>query len=146
VDFDNLKDLERYLRAQIGDVMETELSEEVKTVMQQAITETVYDSYDPKIYQRRSVGGLGDRNNIHAEMVGEMSLEVSNIAPLNNAYGRSPGRNLSEIIISGDGYLYDGDFRYPRDFIGATEESLEQTNSFERVMRQGLNKRGIDVV
>ena len=98
--FNSLSDLDAALNAAISVAMSTTITEAVTDIMVQNIDVSVM-SYDPREYERRSVGGINDRNNI----VGETSnsdrahnLVVRNVAMPNAS------------VITGDNSTWDGSY------------------------------------
>jgi hypothetical protein len=145
--FKNLADLEKYLKKEIDSVLKDDVIDAVRDAQQRAIQEVVYDSYVPEIYERRERdGGLQDSSN----MVGSVDdgvLIVENITPFNEDYGMSKfaPSSLTELVIrGGKGYLYNGDFRRPRDFLTKTVKILEENQAVQKTIKFSLKRRGID--
>ena len=72
--FKDLKSLNAYLQKQVQEVMEKEVSETVKDVMQEHIQKDVYD----KIPEIEHNGGLIDRDNIESRPI-RNGIEVENV-------------------------------------------------------------------
>ncbi len=64
--FNSVSDLDSAINAAIGVAMATTVTEAVTDLMVQNIDANVM-SYEPSEYERRSVGGINDRNNIVGE-------------------------------------------------------------------------------
>ena len=126
-----------------------EVLDEVREIELRHIERDVF-VYSPKIYQRRAVGGIDDRNQI-VGTVNDMQLEVDNTAEFNDDYGSSNhGRGLGTLINDGEsrnGYFYDypGEFTQPRPFLENTEEEIERTDNVENALAKGLKTRGYDI-
>ena len=64
-EFNNTKDLLKAMQAQIDKNMQDHMLNVIKIIETDVIESVVYDSYDPKEYERRrSNGGLADTDNI----------------------------------------------------------------------------------
>ena len=64
-EFNNTKDLLKAMQAQIDKNMQDHMLNVIKIIETDVIESVVYDSYDPKEYERRrSNGGLADPDNI----------------------------------------------------------------------------------
>ena len=144
--FSNIKDLRKYLEQNITSVLENEMSDTVKGSMAEAVDRTVYSTYRPKMYQRRQDrGGLSDKDNMTATVDGNI-LEVENNTPLNNDHGiNRSGKTLTEIVTSGENYMFSGAFEVPRDFIEETRRDLKENDTVRKTMKTALQKRGLDV-
>lgn len=64
-EFNNTKDLLKAMQAQIDKNMQDHMLNVIKIIETDVIESVVYDSYDPKEYERRRAnGGLSDTDNI----------------------------------------------------------------------------------
>ena len=138
------------LKSDIEDVLLDEVLDEVKEIELRHIKQDVFSVYSPKIYQRRTLGGIDDPENIVGE-VKNMQLKVENITRFNDDYGTyNHGTGLADLINDGNsrnGYFYDypGEFEQARAFLDNTEDEIERTNSVENALAKGLKKRGYDI-
>lgn len=151
--FKTLKELlnSRVLENAIEDALSDEVFEEVREVQKQHIISDVYAVYpSPYIYKRRGdEGGLADDDNI-GSIVADKTLIMYNDTPKNDAYGINDiDKSLTEIIITGEGYMYRGHgtgaYLKPRDFVENTKQDLIQNKQHIKAMKQGLKNKGIDV-
>ena len=148
--YDDIDMLLNDLKADIEETLLDEVLDEVKEIELKHIEQDVFSVYSPKIYQRRSSGGIDDPDNIVGE-VNNMELEVDNVTRFNDDYGTyNHGIGLADLINAGNsrnGYFYDypGEFEQPRPFLENTEEEIERTNSVENALAKGLKRRGYDV-
>lgn len=136
----NLKDLEKILKQKIATSLQTDVSHAGREAMKDNIEHTVYEVYEPTMYQRqKDNGGLTDDENIITTMVNDTTLSIE-------SHRMDGDKNVSETIITGKGY--DFEFPYynrPRDFIEATKEDLRHTKSHITALHRGLKKQGLNV-
>lgn len=136
------------LQADIHDVLLDEIAEGAKDVMQNAVSDMVYDAYRPIVYSRRgNNGGLGDKNNMSVTSIQD-GIALTNEAAVNTAYGVSRfanGKSLAEIVCNGgNNYMYgDESYSYyaPRDFITLTQNRLDDGIA-EQIATAALRKKG----
>lgn len=144
--YDDVKELLKFLEADIEDTLMQEVLDEVKEIELRHVEEDVLDIYTPKIYERRNMDGIDDPDNI-VGTVENMELEVENITPFASGYGTwNKGVGLTELINEGNstsGFFYDyyGEFNRPRPFIDNTADEIERTDDVENALAKGLNKR-----
>lgn len=137
------------LKSNIEETLLDEVLDEVKEIELRHIEQDVL-VYSPKIYKRRSNGGISDPDNIVGE-VNNMELEVENVTRFNDDYGTyNHGTGLADLINEGNnrnGYFYDysGEFEQPRPFLENTEEEIERGSSVENALSKGLKRRGYDI-
>ena len=145
--FYNTNDLCKYVQKKIDDALCKDVSESVTDSIVNSVQEVVYAVYNPVMYARRGInGGLADRRNIKCDLIGPGILEAENVTPFN-------GRNdyadtLSEVIISGSGYMYHpnagvGEYERPRDFISESKEDLLLSKKHILALKKGLRRNGI---
>lgn len=155
--YDDEKQLLKDLRSDIENVLMDEVLDKVREIEIEYIEEDVYSVYQPSIYRRRKKnGGLSDPENIIGTIEGDMQLVVENITPFNEEYGGSnSGIGLAEMVNDGGNYLHDYDYGFrgieapyskPRPFLDNTIEEIENTNSVENTLANGLRKRKYYVV
>lgn len=148
--YSDIKALKADLKKDINAVLADEVFNEVRKCELEHIEQDVFSVYNPKIYQRRAVGGIDDPDNIVGS-VQDMELTVVNTAEFNDDYGSSNHcRGLVDLINQGErrgSYYYDypGEFTQPRPFIDRTIEELENTDRLDSALIKGLRKRGIEV-
>lgn len=154
--FNNLKDLELYLKNVVNDVLSDEVAEMVKDKQQDHIMDDVYLQYnivdgqrkEPYVYDRRYYeGGLVDRDNIVAK-VEDGTLTVTNITK-----GQDGVDNLAGLIEYGDNSAYGQyDWKYnrdntqdqylsPRPFIENTRREIAEKKLHVSSLKKGLEKR-----
>lgn len=148
--YDDIDKLLKDMRSDIEDTLSKEVFEEVRDIEMEHVRTDVLNTYSPKIYERRSTGGIDDIRNI-VGYVKDMHLEVDNITRFNRGYGTSNhGIGLADLINNGDrldGYYYDypGVFNLPRPFIDNTQEEINKTDRVDRALEKGLKRRGHDI-
>lgn len=149
--YDDVDDLLRDLKSDIEDTLMDEVLDEVKNIEIEHIEQDVFSVYSPSIYKRRLNDGIDDLDNIVGEVRG-LQLEVDNITEFNNDYGTyNRGRGLADLVNDGEArsgfyYDFDGAFTQPRPFIDNTIDEIEQTNSIENALANGLKRRNYDVL
>lgn len=154
----NMKDLEKYLQAKINKSLQTEVFEEVRDVEQKNIDQTVYDSYTPKVYERREIlDGLIADKNIEGALVRDGVLKVKNVAsPSPSLIGDNPqtpfptwveyGKSPMVHGIDKDNFYIDKSERFPaRPFTRNTIDDLERNKQHVKAMKNGLKKQGLDI-
>lgn len=134
-----LRDLEKKLEDKILSAMLKEVGEAVTKEGINQVEETVY-SYEPKVYERKKKdGGLSDERNWDREAI-HNGVKVWNTRTEN-------GRNIPEIIETGEGYEYTGygyEYEEPRPFIENTRESLRRDKAHVEALKEGLKRQGIE--
>jgi hypothetical protein len=161
--FNNLKELEEYLKPKMLQVVENEVAKEIKDVEQLNIEEVVYQGYvtsnaqgQPWKYKRRRQNdGLQDRDNMveKARYIGNtVELTIENITE-----GSNEDFKIAPLIEYGDGnggkeYEYKNNrddtadqYLAPRPFTEETIKELKLTNRHINAFKQGMRKRGIDI-
>lgn len=155
--YDDEKQLLKDLRSDIENVLMDEVLDKVREIEIEHIEEDVYSVYQPSIYRRRKKnGGLSDPENIIGTIEGDMQLVVENITSFNEEYeGRNSGTGLAEMVNDGGNSEHDYDYGFrsieapyskSRPFLDNTIEEIENTNSVENTLANGLRKRKYDVV
>lgn len=132
-----LKNLERDVKR----VMRHEMKEVAQNAHIAAVWDDVYNAYYPTVYKRRY--DLDSPANMKFEMNG-LELTLTNTTPPNADFGGTTDKDLSEVIVSGDGYDYDP-HPGPRPFFQGTADLLNQGGKAENAMAHGLWARGWDV-
>jgi hypothetical protein len=140
VDFNSLTDLLNHLNEQVAESLEVDVGKTVRETMKEKIKEEVYSVYTPTVYQRQGEhGGLTDDENIEVKMIGKDTVSIESIR-------MDDGRNVSEIVETGEGYQYSFPFAgVARPFTEATREELENNGAIEAALYKGLRKKGLDV-
>lgn len=165
----NLRALLERVNQQVMQHVDDALTKEVFRAVQDAeidaIIDTVYNAYKPKVYKGRgSDGGMEDPQNIviRGASASGGTLVVVNVTPPNpDGYGKERGdeesvttdKVLPELIEYGDGYKgYQYDFKKenasymkPRSFTQSTIETLNAGRAYIEAMRAGLKRQGLDV-
>lgn len=148
--YDDIDELLNDIRSDIEDTLKDEVFEEVRDIELEYIERDVLSAYMPKIYERRTSGGIDDPENI-VGYVKDMQLSVDNITKFNSGYGtKHRGTGLAQLINDGDsfnGYFYDypGEFNQPRPFIDNTILEVEKTDRVENALEKGMRKRKYDI-
>lgn len=127
--FNNLKELEKYVNKMAKDAM-TKGNSVKNTVIEEGkrqVQETVYDVYDPKVYQR-----YGELKNSW-----EVEETSDGIAVFNDR--RDGDKYVAETVEYGRGYDYD--FPYantPRPFTENTREELSKGNKLAESLKKDM--------
>lgn len=146
-EFDEWDNLMNDIKSDIDDVLSKEVFDEVRDIEMEHIQTDVFSQYTPKIYERRSNGGIDDPRNI----VGyekKMHLSVVNETQFNDDYGTyNHGYGLPQLINDGDsrnGFYYDfpGVYNAPRPFIDNAVEEVERSERVDFAFEDGMKKRG----
>lgn len=150
----NYSDLDVFLKdlkSDIKDTLSKEVFDEVRDIELEHVQRDVFDSYRPKIYNRRSSGGIDDPRNIVGQ-VDDMTLYVDNVTPYNPGYGTyNSGTTLADLINEGEGgkhklyYDFTGNFIQPRPFLDNTQNEVDKSNRVENALKKGLQRRGYTV-
>ncbi|MEK4427834.1 hypothetical protein MHB54_01095 [Paenibacillus sp. FSL M7-0802] len=140
MDFNSLTDLLNHLNEQVAESLEVDVGKTVRETMKEKIKEEVYSVYTPTVYQRQGEhGGLTDDENIEVKMIGKDTVSIESVR-------MDDGRNVSEIVETGEGYQYSFPFAgVARPFTEATREELENNGAIEAAFYKGLRKKGLDV-
>ena len=149
--YDDIEELLKDVRLDIEDTLSKEVFDEVRQIEMEHIHSDVLNSYHPKVYERRSTGGIDDPRNI-VGTVNDMTLTVDNVTSFNSGYSTyNSGNNLADLINEGSGgashlyYDYLGAFEAPRPFLDNTQEEIDRTNRVDRALEKGMKKRGYDI-
>lgn len=148
--YDDIDELLNDIRSDIEETLKDDVFDEVREIELEHIERDVLSAYTPKIYERRTSGGIDDPKNI-VGYVKDMQLSVDNITQFNTGYGtKHRGTGLAQLINDGDsfnGYFYDypGEFNQPRPFIDNTIIEVEKTDRVESALEKGMRKRKYDI-
>lgn len=136
MDFNSLTDLLNHLNEQVAESLEVDVGKTVRETMKEKIKEEVYSVYTPTVYQRQGEhGGLTDDENIEVKMIGKDTVSIESVR-------MDDGRNVSEIVETGEGYQYSFPFAgVARPFTEATREELENNGAIEAAFYKGLRKK-----
>ena len=150
----NLKELEKELYKRINIALDTDVADTVKDAMFNHIVSDVYDTYTPKMYQRRfDKGGLMDMRNIVATMENDGELLVQNVT-LGNPYYYDPNLNKVAVSVNSNQFIspviehgtgYDVVQIFPRPFVQNTCNDLEQNHYHTEALKRSLKKQGLEV-
>ena len=150
--YSNLDMFLKNLQSDIQDTLSKEVFEEVRSIELEHIQKDVFDAYQPKIYERRSIGGINDLRNIVGRVMA-MTLYVNNITEYNLGYGTyNRGNTLATLINEGEGskhklyYDFTGNFIQPRPFLDNTQEEVDKSRRVEKALNRGLKNRGYTVI
>lgn len=159
--FNSWSQIEAYLKKQIDSCLDKEVAQHVKEEQMTAISDVVYGAGIPSKYERRGgnpyggmgntlgTGSLGDPSEMH-HTVKNGELVVTNDAERNidykwAGYGYDTSKSLAENIVYGYGDK-DEWYNEPRDFISETIKSMKESGSHVEVMKEALEKRGLEVL
>lgn len=132
-EFKNLNELFKFVEKQVQSTLRDEVAKVAVETMQKHVQEDVYDVYEPVMYER--TGRL--KREIEVDVVDDNTIAIENARYEN-------GRNIAEIVETGQGYQYYFEFYgEERPFTRNTREELKNTNKLKNAMAKGLNKRGI---
>lgn len=130
-----MRELAKEIEKLAAKAMQKQNSETSKTVIETGkkhVQEDVYDVYDPIMYQRS--GELKESWKVENTSNG---IAVSNDR-------HDDGRNVAEIIESGQGYQYDFEYNgKARPFTENTREELRNSNKLAQSLEKDLNSLGI---
>ena len=137
--------LQKVIQEKIDSSLENEVAEHTKDEIQSSLSEVVYSSYEPKIYERRKYGdgGLGDRETMDSKLVKSGELEVIPNALSKTGGGLDNDYSLAYNIVYGYGNR-NQPWNKPRDFVENARENLRNDGSLREVMVDALRKRGLD--
>lgn len=159
MDFDDLKDLYKYVEKAHEEIAYKDVQEVIKEVESDVIDEEVYSKYDNEDRRGSNGGGLGDIKNmiVHPpRKIGNIiEIEITNETPLDPPNdGISRNYRLDEAIeYGGDYYEYpkgnrDEDvytYLKPRPFTEKTEMRLFATKEHEKAYKNSMKAKGIDI-
>jgi len=142
-----LRELDKMIRNEISKVLVKEVAAEVKKVESENIEQTVYNVYEPTVYERRGEedGGLGDIDNMVVELTDEMTLRVSNRTPPHPGYKHDALTKsyIDEAVEYGEKYDYYNPGERP--FTQETVKDLKANKQHIDAMKEGLRKAGLSV-
>lgn len=149
--FTSFKDLEGFIKKQVKKSLESDVAEVIKDEIQSSISDKIYLPYKPKKYERREYtgGGLGDKNTMTVELVGDDTIKIIPEAERNTNYdftgvGYDTSKSLAENIIGGYGNR-DYIWNQPRDFIEEAKNNLKQNKNHIEALKDSLEKYGITI-
>lgn len=157
--FKNIDDLINSITTDIGSYMATGksyLQDEIAELMKDAVNTTVYDAYNPVMYERRGEdGGLSDPRNLKLVGMDKLSHKVTrlvfqNITSGNPAYfsGDNLLDNTTETIVNGiqENWDYVGEWAKPRDFVSTLNELIRQRQDLiNNAIKRDLKRMGFKV-
>jgi len=137
--------LQKVIQEKIDSSLKNEVAEHAKDEIQSSLSEVVYSSYEPKVYERRgySGGGLGDQDTMNSKLVKSGELEVVPNALPKTGGGLDNDYSLAYNIVHGYGSK-NQPWNKPRDFVENARENLRNDGSLREVMVDALRKRGLD--
>lgn len=157
--FNNLDELESYIKEQIASSLSSDVAESVKEVERNMIQKDVFAVYDPFSYERRASGGLDDISNMvtsEPTIIGnQIILSISNvttgynetnfyIAPLveygDSAYNSDVGQGEYTWKYNREGTAMK--FLKPRPFNEDTINELEMSEEHILVLMKSLQQKG----
>ena len=146
-----------YIEKAVSEALANVVNSAVQKVEKDVIRKTVYQAYEPKVYQRRN-----SLYNLEGTVAGK-TLEVKTLAEPNGAgmavgydnpaydgevIKASTNKDLARTIEYG-GYSYNGGDGYdfydvgPRPFVQTTVETLAAGKQHVAALKQGLRRKGI---
>lgn len=153
--FSNLKQLESYIQQKINETLQSKhFTETIKNEITTAVSEDIYNSGTPLVYERRAgneyggmknpvgTGSIADPETMDSNLISNGVLEVSPNATRNEEYdwagrGYDTSKSLAENLIKGYG---DAWYSVPRDFLETARESMRVSKSHMNAMRDGLEE------
>jgi len=147
--FKSISELNAYLQEKINETLLDEVSDAVKDEIESSISDTVFSAGEPVWYQRRSQynglnsGGLADKAEMDATLISDGVIEIVDNAKPSRPWNN--GRTLSENIEFGYNQKKNW-WDQPRPFIAESKENLKKSKAHVDSMRDGLIKRGLDVL
>ena len=141
MDFDSVEELYKYVKASLKETLEQEIAEKIIELLMERVQTEVFDVYEPKKYQRRTLygtGGLGSRESFVSlvEVIDDtIQLEIENIA---EKVWSNSSRSLAELIEYGEAPK-DAPWLQPRPFFKVVKEELKSSNLVEEVLLKALN-------
>lgn len=133
-----LKDLEKYINQETKYSMlkGNSVKQLVMDAGEDAVQKTVYDKYEPAVYQRS--GGLKEDWDYNEAVDG---MEI-----FNTRRDEKTGKDIAQTVITGQGYEFN--FPYagkPRDFIEEAINDLKGKNSeLASALKQDMKANGFD--
>lgn len=125
------------------------IAEEMKNIEQEVIEEVVYNAYTPIYYERRTSGGLSDKENMKETIVSKennIEIKVENVTKGNSEYSDAEGYTtgyIDEIIETGQGYGYDLDsYIGARPFTETSQNVIDYTDRIVKLFEEELRKKG----
>lgn len=142
------------VQSDIEDVLMNEVMDAVRDVEMEHVRDDVFSVYNPSIYERRSVGGIDEPENVKGTVKNGV-LTIRNDTPFNDDYGtRNEGIGLAYMIEEGGNSQHDYEYGFrsieapfsqPRAFISNTIDELDRTDVVEKAMKKGLKRHDIDL-
>ena len=125
------------------------IAEEMKNIEQEVIEEVVYNAYTPIYYERRTNGGLSDKENMKETIAfkeNNLEIKVENVTKGNTEYSDAEGYTtgyIDEIIETGQGYGYDLDsYIGARPFTEISQNVIDYTDRINKIIEEELRKKG----
>lgn len=160
----NLSELKAELEKRIENALVNEVADTVKEVVHKHILSDVYNSPQGRYKRRGEYNGLGDEDNLFAQLVKKNMLSVENITKTNpylngidtsltfsynsfteRGYSSHMDKDyLAPIIESGNGYDYNSPGARP--FMQNSYEELIAFGSHIKAMKEGLRRQGLTVL
>ena len=147
--YKELDDIYNKLLKDIENEIAPKIAEEMKNIEQEVIEDVVYNAYNPTYYERRTIGGLGDKENMKETIMSKgntLEIRVENITKGNSEYSDAEGYTdgyIDEIIETGQGYGYDLDnYIGARPFTEITQNVIDYTDRIDKVIEEELRKKG----
>lgn len=145
--FTSLSALTAYLQKQINETLLDEVSDTVKDEIESSISDVVFSAGEPVWYSRRSQynglnsGGLADKAEMDTTLISDGTIEI-----VDNAKPSRPwGLRLDQAIEYGYNQKQNW-WDKPRPFIAESKENLKKSKAHIESMRDGLIKRGLDIL
>lgn len=153
----NFSELTKQVQKKIDNSLNKEVFKTIQKVEQEEITATVYDVYEPTVYQRRRKnGGMEDIKNIQKKQEAKNGiLEVVNVTKPNPQArdGATTNKDLPYLIEHGESYIGNNHYDYPaypyasaRPFTKNTIIELNQDKAHLEALKSGLERNGLRVL
>lgn len=138
MNFSNLKELERYVNRMASEAM-SKGNNVKKTVIDEGkkqVQETVYDVYDPKVYER--TGQLKENWNWQDTPDG---IEI-----INTRTDEESGKYIVDTVEYGRNYDYEFEYSNKgRPFVENTRENLRNSSKLKNALKQDMRSIGLDI-
>lgn len=146
----NWASLEKELLSKANATLKDNVFQDAKGKLVSHAQSDILDVYNPKMYERKSSGGIDDPENVIYEETGENEITVMNIAEPSPSVLGTPFTPNSKTVFSqwiNDGEVYplwgNAPYTEERPFVDNATEEIKSTKSHVKAMKEGLRQRGI---
>lgn len=135
--FNNLKELENYLKDKVQNAMRNEVAKTVIDTEKKHVQTDVYAVYTPTEYER-TYQLLSDESYVVKDIPDGISVK-------NIRHDEETGKMIAPVLESGIGYDWDSPINgVPRRFTENTVQDLSQSKDHIKALQNGLKRQGID--